>query len=282
MIVYIIGLILIAQLFNLQIVHGREYREESNTKLTRETTIEAARGSIRDRTGIELASTQLGYSLELYKTKIDTQTFNNCMLNVIKVLEKNGDKYSDSFPISINPYAFNFTSEEALKNWKEKYKFTNEATPEECFNYFKNKYEVECETIEDERKVIGLIYEVKTKGYSSTKSTIIAKTISNNSVQEFYERAADFPGINVVKVPLRTYTKGSLASHVIGYIAKINETELKTRKDTYSPNDYIGRTRNRSSFRRIPKRKKWKKTNRHDSRWNTNRRIHNKRSRSRM
>ena len=168
--VYIIGLILIAQLFNLQIVHGREYREESNTKLTRETTIEAARGSVRDRTGIDLASTKLGYSLELYKTKIDTETFNNCILNVIKVLEKNGDSYKDTFPISINPFAFTFSSEGALEKWKNTYKFSEDATPEECFNYFKEKYEVNYESIEDTRKVIGLIYYVKNNGYSATKS----------------------------------------------------------------------------------------------------------------
>ena len=242
MFVYIVGLILIVQLFNLQIVNGKEYREESNTKLTRETEIEAARGSIKDRTGIDLASTELGYSLELYKTKVDTQTFNECMLNVIRVLEKNGDKYTDSFPISINPYAFNFSSDEDLREWKKTYKFSDEATPEECFNYFKDKYEVEYESLEDTRKVIGLIYKVKNNGYSATKSTTIAEKISNNSVQEFYERASDFPGINVVTEPIRTYNKGSLASHILGYIAKINQRELETRKDKYSNDDYIGRT----------------------------------------
>lgn len=242
MFVYIVGLILIVQLFNLQIVNGKEYREESNTKLTRETEIEAARGSIKDRTGIDLASTELGYSLELYKTKVDTQTFNDCMLNVIRVLEKNGDKYTDSFPISINPYAFNFSADEDLKEWKKTYKFSDEATPEECFNYFKDKYEVEYESLEDTRKVIGLIYKVKNNGYSATKSTTIAEKISNNSVQEFYERASDFPGINVVTEPIRTYNKGSLASHILGYIAKINQRELETRKDKYSNDDYIGRT----------------------------------------
>ena len=242
MFVYIVGLILIVQLFNLQIVNGKEYREESNTKLTRETEIEAARGSIKDRTGIDLASTELGYSLELYKTKVDTQTFNDCMLNVIRVLEKNGDKYTDSFPISINPYEFNFSSDEDLKEWKKTYKFSDEATPEECFNYFKDKYEVEYESLEDTRKVIGLIYKVKNNGYSATKSTTIAEKISNNSVQEFYERASDFPGINVVTEPIRTYNKGSLASHILGYIAKINQRELETRKDKYSNDDYIGRT----------------------------------------
>lgn len=242
MLVYIVGLILIIQLFNLQIVNGKEYREESNTKLTRETEIEAARGAIKDRTGIDLASTELGYSLELYKTKIDTQTFNNCILNVIRVLDKNGDEYTDTFPISINPYAFNFSSDEELKKWKKTYKFSDESTPEECFNYFKDKYEVKFESLEDTRKVIGLIYKVKNNGYSATKSTTIAEKISNNSVQEFYERASDFPGINVVTEPIRTYNKGSLASHILGYIAKISPEELKTRKDKYSNDDYIGRT----------------------------------------
>ena len=68
-IVYFIGAILIIQLFKLQIVNGAEYRETSNTRLTRESTIEAARGNIEDRNGNLLASTKTGYSIELYKTK---------------------------------------------------------------------------------------------------------------------------------------------------------------------------------------------------------------------
>lgn len=45
---YCIGIILLIQLFNLQIVHGEEYLETSNTRLTRESTLKAARGNIRD------------------------------------------------------------------------------------------------------------------------------------------------------------------------------------------------------------------------------------------
>ena len=40
--VYIIGGILIVQLFNLQIVNGASYREMSNTRLTRESTLYSA------------------------------------------------------------------------------------------------------------------------------------------------------------------------------------------------------------------------------------------------
>ena len=46
--IYIVGIILILQLFNLQIVHGQEYRETSNTRLTRESVLKAARGNILD------------------------------------------------------------------------------------------------------------------------------------------------------------------------------------------------------------------------------------------
>ncbi len=242
MIVYVIGLILIIQLFNLQIVHGREYREESNTKLTRETTIEAARGTIRDRTGIELASTKLGNSLEMYKTKIETEQLNECILKIVRVLDKNGDKYVDTFPIKINPFEYTMTSEEAISKWKNTYKIAEEATPEECFYFFLNKYKINCDSIEAARKVLGIVYTIRTRGYSTTKSITLADDISNASVQEFYERSSEFPGVNVAVKPLRTYNKGNLASHIIGYIAKINEEELKTRKDTYSPDDYIGRT----------------------------------------
>ena len=85
---YIAGIILIIRLFNLQIVHGAEYREESNTRLTRESTIEAARGAILDRTGTTLVSSNMTFSLEIYKTKIDDDNLNVAILNIIQVLEK--------------------------------------------------------------------------------------------------------------------------------------------------------------------------------------------------
>ena len=83
--IYIIGVILLLQLFNLQIVKGKEYREQSNTRLTRESVLRAARGSIKDRTGVELVTNETGFGLEIYKTKdknpldvvSDTKTFKN-------------------------------------------------------------------------------------------------------------------------------------------------------------------------------------------------------------
>ena len=83
--IYIIGIVLLIQLFNLQIVQGEEYREQSNTRLTRESVLRAARGSIKDRTGVELVTNETGFSLEIYRTKVDDSALNAAIENTFKV-----------------------------------------------------------------------------------------------------------------------------------------------------------------------------------------------------
>ena len=129
---YCIGILLIVQLFNLQIVHGAEYREESNTRLTRETTLEAARGQILDRTGTALVSSSTKFDLELYKTKIDDNELNHSILNIVNLLEKYQIKYVDSFPISINPFEFTI-SDQTLVNWKKSNNLDENISAEEAF-----------------------------------------------------------------------------------------------------------------------------------------------------
>lgn len=206
-IVYIFGIILFIQLFNLQIIHGSEYAEESNTKLTRESVLEASRGAIVDKTGNNLAITEMGFSLELYKTKIENEDLNSTILDTINLLEKNGDKYVDSFPISIEPFEFKFGSEEEAINWKKRYKIDEKAMPEECFYAFKEKYEISNEDIFETRKIIAIRYEITKNGYSSIKSIEISSNISRASALEFNERSNSFPGISVVVEPVRKYTE---------------------------------------------------------------------------
>ena len=131
-IIYVVGIILLLQLFNLQIVHGNEYREKSNTRLTRESKIEADRGSILDKSGNTIVGNTMGFSIDLYKTKIDEKTLNKTILNAINVLEQNGDTYIDDFIININPYSFS-ASEEKVKKFKIDNEIDENATPEECF-----------------------------------------------------------------------------------------------------------------------------------------------------
>lgn len=240
--VYIIGIILIIKLFSLQIVHGAEYREESNTRLTRESTLEAARGSILDRSGTSLVSSTVEFSLEMYKTKVDDDTLNKSILNMVQVLEKYGISYDDTFPVTINPYAYTIQGDN-LKEWLDDNDLDENTTPEQAFDKFKDKYEIKNTTNLDEiRKIITVRYNISTQGYSSTKAITIAENIPREAVAEFSESSDKFAGINISVKPVRQYTSGSLASHILGYASQISAEEYASRKDNYSQNDIIGKT----------------------------------------
>ncbi|CDE90854.1 penicillin-binding protein 2 [Clostridium sp. CAG:389] len=238
---YLIGIILIVQLFNLQIVHGAKYREESNTRLTRESVLEADRGEILDRSGNVLVSSSQKFNLELYKSKIDTDTLNESILKIIQVLEKYDVSYTDSFPININPFGYTI-SDTSLSNWKKNNNIDSDATAEEAFYKFKDKYKIKNEDITEVRKIIAIRYAIVKEGYSSTKALTIAKDIPREAIAEFSEKGDDFPGINIAVQPVRQYKEGTLASHILGYASKISDTEYQQKKDTYNQNDIIGKT----------------------------------------
>ncbi len=245
--IYIIGIILIARLFNLQIVHGAEYREESNTRLTRESTLEASRGDILDRAGNTLVTSDTEFSLEMYKSKVDTQTLNTAILNMVEVLEKYECSYSNTFPITIDPFEFTI-SDETLADWKEANKFDEDISAQDAFYKFKDKYEIQNTNIQEVRKIIVIRYLISQKGYSSTKAVTISEDIPREAVAEFSESSEKFAGINIVVKPVREYTSGTLASHILGYAGTISSEEYESRKDYYSQNDIIGKTGIESVF----------------------------------
>ena len=239
--VYIAGIILLIQLFNLQIINGAEYRETSNSRLTRETVVKAARGSIKDRTGVELVRTDTGYSAEIYSTKVTDEELNLAIEKFIEILESNKDTYIDNLPIKVDPFEFTEKDEESQKEWKKEHELDENFSAEQAFNALKEKYKITEEDVNIARKIMAIRYEISSKGYSSTRSVTIARDISNTSAVQIREQNAKLAGINVVTEPTVAYTSGNLASHILGYVGAISEEEYSTRKDTYRNDDVIGK-----------------------------------------
>lgn len=242
-IVYVVGIILLVRLFNLQIVHGAEYRETSNTRLSRESTLEATRGDILDRTGNVLATTKTTFNLSLYKIKSDDETLNRCILNITKLLAKNKSEYPDNFPINKDK-KFTIKGDE-LKKWLKNYKLNEDSKEQDVINYFVKKYKITNEDWNDIKKIIAIRYEITTKGYSSTKSLSIAKNVSREVVAQISEKNTDYPGITISTDSERVYGYGNLASHILGYIGRIGQDEYNANKESDNPyknDDYVGRT----------------------------------------
>ncbi len=239
--VYIVGIILIFQLFNLQIVHGEEYLQRANSRLTRETKIRAARGNILDCNGNVLAGNEIKYSLKIYKSKIDEQNLNTTILNAIFVLEKNGDKYNDEFPININPVSFKYENQERINKWLEENDLADGTTAEQALEYFIDEYSLKQYSLEEARKIIAVRYGIDVNGYSSMRGYEISPEVCEKSVAQIEEMNHSFPGINIEYRPIRKYYYSSLASHVLGYVGKIGNEEY-TQNEGYELDDYIGKT----------------------------------------
>ena len=246
-IVYLIGIIILIRLFNLQIVNGAEYRDNSNNRLTREASIEAARGSILDRSGNVLVSTVMKFSLEMYKSKTDDSQLNDSILLMTNILENNGNSYVDTFPISIDPFEFHFESEEQLMEWKKEYKIPETASAEEAFYLFRDKYNINSENIKEIRQVLAIRYAITTIGYSTTRSIKISEEISRNAAVQLQENSQNLTGVNVIVEPTRVYHQGTLASHIIGYASRVTQKNLEqfeAEGDTheYEVDDKVGQT----------------------------------------
>jgi penicillin-binding protein 2 len=94
-----------------------------------------------------------------------------------------------------------------------------------------------------------LRYEIASRGYTSYKSVILAKEISENSMLEIEERNNEFSGINISKYPKRKYLAGNTASHILGYTGPISSDEYKIKKELgYSQNDIIGKSGVEATF----------------------------------
>mgnify|MGYP003292470207 CR=1 FL=1 len=241
-------MILAGQLFNLQIVNGESYREQSEKRLVRESETYAPRGEIYDRYGKLLVTNEASYVLQLYRTKIDDDELNQVLLKIAGILEKNNDTYYNELPINFETMEFT-KSESAMKTWKKNNKMDEDLDVMQVIEFLKEKYEVASENMESIKKILAMRYEISSNGYSSYRAVTLAKNISYQSVLEIEERNAELSGVYITKQPTRKYMAGSIASHIIGYTGKISDAEYKSRKDLgYSLNDIIGKSGIESTF----------------------------------
>lgn len=250
-VVIVISVIFIATLFNLQIVNGENYREQSEKRMLRTKNITAPRGEIYDRNGVILATNKLSYDVELYKVRVSTKEQNDGILRLVEILNENSDKVYSTFPVNDDLNGFNFENTEEEQKWKKEMKLDSTLTFDQVIDKYIEKYELQ--DYSDNRlnqiKMIEIKYEANLNGYSLFNSATIAKDISQKSVAKIGEEKYKIYGISIVSVPKRYYPNGNLLSHTIGYVSKISSTEYeKEKEEGYSVNSVIGKAGIEQSF----------------------------------
>ncbi len=101
-----IFLIIVFRLATITIVDGDSYRLKADTNRIKEVPIPAPRGEIRDRYGRLLAGNRPSFTVQIMKDELDRKERNDVALNLITLLEEEGESYEDEFPILFNKIEF--------------------------------------------------------------------------------------------------------------------------------------------------------------------------------
>ena len=85
-------------------------------------------------------------------------------------------------------------------------------------------------------------FNSRIKASRKTERVSIKLNLNENDIARFSEVKYQFPGVNIETEMTRYYPHGELFAHVIGYVGRINDKELKSiNKDLYAGTNLIGK-----------------------------------------
>lgn len=162
-----------------------------------------------------------------------------------KTTEKPDEKTSDAKETEDKTNAGDSEEKRAekLEAWKKDNKLTDFSSAEEILDFYEKKYAVSSEYDSDTALAITAIrYAMDKASFSEKNSYKLCRDVDMAVVQQIKEQYSDFPGIDVVIEPFRSFTKGTLAAHILGRTGRIYAEEYAEMKnDGYGINDMIGK-----------------------------------------
>ena len=134
-------------------------------------------------------------------------------------------------------------AEQALADWKKANKLTDYSSADQILSFYKSKYNISSEYKENEALVIAAVrYAMEKNNFSEKNPYILARDIDEYSVQALKERFMEFPGVEVVIEPIRCFSHGTMAAHILGRTGRIYAEEYAEMKNKgYGMNDNIGK-----------------------------------------
>ncbi|MBO5035511.1 MAG: hypothetical protein J6D42_00340 [Clostridia bacterium] len=240
----IIG-VFILQLIKLQLIDGEEYLEASRNSVITKTTVDASRGEILDRFCSPIVQSSSVMTVEFNRSII--KNLNATIDTVLDIFEKCGEEYTDDFPISkTEPYIYyeDFLSSSSkvssFSSWLKKKKIAANITAEDALAALIKYYKLSDYPTSRARDIIAIRYGIENKstGYFYT----FAEDVGLETITMVKERGTEIPGVTVEIGSARSYVNERFASHIIGYVGKINAEEYEVLKDSgYSINDTLGK-----------------------------------------
>ena len=132
----------------------------------------------------------------------------------------------------------------------------------ECFNKLVENFEIDRKIpTKDILKILSVRYKLKEQGFMRFMPVTISKDVKNKTITYISEYSTKLPGVEVVSETERIYPHGRLASHILGYMGNISDSEMDyyVKKKGYEISDLIGKAGIESAFEENLKGKDGKK-----------------------
>ena len=238
-------------MFNAQIVHGEDYRAQSQRTSTRVEDVDASRGIITDRNGKVLVDNLAVYTLTLDPSLVDGGDLNGELLRLIGLLESEGVEWNDELPLTRGlPYAYDLgVSRSGMlvkyfenKKWIEKDMTLEEmcegVSPQTIVSLLREEFGVdEHLSMDSARALIGLRYSLETAKLNGDGTFLFASDVSVRLISLLKD--GDFQGVRVGTSTVRQYQTDA-AAHVLGRVGRIQNWDDYKDKEGYQRNDLVG------------------------------------------
>lgn len=246
-------------LFDLQVVNGSYYLEQSTRKIAVTEPVQAARGEILDRYGRLLVSNRAAYQVTV-DTRLmgDEKERNETVLKLLEICREQAVEWNDNLPIT-RTAPFRFTVESPFENTTTAEDGTvsnsptslsrlitalrlrqldKNSTADEVVSALRDWFEVEESVSENEgRELVGVLYELTLRSKDVVRSNyVLCQGVDINFITAVKER--HMAGVKIDTVTVREYNT-KYASHILGRVGAIQNWDNYKDKG-YSMSDTVG------------------------------------------
>ena len=263
--------ILIYKLFNLQIVHGEDYKVNYAQKAEKTLVLDSTRGNIYDVNGELLAYNKLAYSviIEDSSTAIKNTQLNEIIVGMYDIIEENDDSYTIDYSIRLNKYGryeFTKSGNALLRYLRDIYghqyisQLTDEernATADDVIDVLKSRSYYNIDDSYSREEVLEIIYvrsNLAAHAYQRYISFTVATNVSEATMAAILENSDRLVGVTVKDEYIRCYSYGKYIAHLIGYTGKVSSEELEQlqKEDpSYQASDIVGKSGVEKSYEQI-------------------------------
>ncbi len=228
-------LILLAGLWWIQLISSRHFQEKLETQSVRTIRIPAIRGKILDCEGRTLAENRPSYNVNLYVEELSRSfqvNYSNKVAQAKKILAAGREAKQKELGRKLNlSESREFALTEKLRSGIQK----------------KCRYEVSAALVSDLGARLQEPVSLDEKSFQNSyeKERALPMTVfaglNPQQLARFEEQSGSIPGLDLEVQSGRVYPNGSIAAHLIGYLARNNEsTEDETAHYSHRLMDYIG------------------------------------------